>query len=93
MLIAAIFLVSINYMVVLPLVLPVLSIKSVIYHIICKTLMSTEFIESNIVSVNSTGRIFTEVSFEPCCEKTGLRGFRPGPTQTGLYSHRKWLEA
>ena len=23
---------------------------------------------------------------EPRCEKTGLRGFRPGPTQTGLYS-------
>ena len=30
---------------------------------------------------------------EPCCEKTSLRGFRPGPTQTGLYSHRRWLEA
>ena len=32
-------------------------------------------------------------TFEPRCEKTGLRGFRPGPTQTGLYSHRRWLEA
>ena len=31
--------------------------------------------------------------YEPRCEKTGLRGFRPGPTQTGLYSHRGWLEA
>ena len=30
---------------------------------------------------------------EPRCEKTGLRGFRPGPTQTGLYSYRRWLEA
>ena len=30
---------------------------------------------------------------EPPCEKTGLRGFRPGPTQTGLWSHRRWLEA
>ena len=30
---------------------------------------------------------------EPRYEKTGLRGFRPGPTQTGLYSHRRWLEA
>ena len=31
-----------------------------------------------------------------CCikyEKTGLRGFRPGRTQTGLGSHGKWLEA
>ena len=30
---------------------------------------------------------------EPRCEKTGLRGFRPGPTQSGLYSHRRQLEA
>ena len=30
---------------------------------------------------------------EPRSEKTGLRGFRPGPTQTELYSHRRWLEA
>ena len=29
----------------------------------------------------------------PRCEKTGLWGFRPGPTQTRLYSHRRWLEA
>ena len=29
---------------------------------------------------------------EPHSEKTGLRGFRPGPTQTSLYSHRRWLE-
>ena len=31
--------------------------------------------------------------FEPRSEKTGLRGFRPGPTQTGLHSHTRWLEA
>ena len=31
--------------------------------------------------------------FESRYEKTGLQGFRPGPTQTGLYSHRRWLEA
>ena len=30
---------------------------------------------------------------EPRSEKTGLRGFRPCPTQTGLCSHRRWLEA
>ena len=29
---------------------------------------------------------------EPRSEKTGLRGFRPGPTQTGVCSHRRWLE-
>ena len=32
-------------------------------------------------------------TIEPRSEKTGLRGFRPGPTQTGLCSHRKCLEA
>ena len=26
---------------------------------------------------------------EPPSEKTGLQGFRPGPTQTGLNSHRR----
>ena len=26
-------------------------------------------------------------------EKTSLWGFRPGPTQTKLYSNRRWLEA
>ena len=31
--------------------------------------------------------------YEPRCEKTGLRGFRSGPTQTRLYSYRRWLEA
>ena len=30
---------------------------------------------------------------EPRSKKTGLRGFRPGLTQTGMYSHRRWLEA
>ena len=30
---------------------------------------------------------------EPRRDKTGLRGFRPGPTQTGLYKLRKELEA
>ena len=31
--------------------------------------------------------------FEPGREKTGLLGFRPGLTQTDLYSHRSRLEA
>ena len=26
---------------------------------------------------------------EPRCEKTGIRGFRPGPTQTGQYIFTK----
>ena len=35
----------------------------------------------------------TSLSYEPRCEKTSLPGFRQGPTQTRLYSHRRWLEA
>ena len=38
-------------------------------------------------------RLVMPGQFEPRCEKTGLRGFRPGLTQTGLYSHRKELES
>ena len=34
-----------------------------------------------------------ENTYEPRREKTGLRGFRTGPTQTGLYKLRKELEA
>ena len=33
------------------------------------------------------------ILFEPVHEKTNNLGFRPGPTQTRLYSHRSRLEA
>ena len=42
------------------------------------------------VSLNCSCFVF--FIFQPRCEKTGFRGFRPGPTQTKLYNHRKWLE-
>ena len=32
-------------------------------------------------------------TYEPRHEKKQRSGFRPGPTQTRLYSHRRWLEA
>ena len=37
--------------------------------------------------------LWRNIQYELRSEKTGLRGFRPGPTQTGLYSQRRWLEA
>ena len=37
--------------------------------------------------------IGADTFIEPRSEKTGLRGFRPGPTQTMLYNHRRLLEA
>ena len=30
---------------------------------------------------------------EPVRVKTNNLCFRPGPTQTGLYKHRRWIEA
>ena len=32
------------------------------------------------------------MTIEPRCEKPCLRGIRPGPTQTGLHSKRRWLD-
>ena len=43
--------------------------------------------------VGSHNSLIEELHIEPRCEKTGLRGFRPGPTQTRLYSYRRLLEA
>ena len=35
---------------------------------------------------------FIQATFEPRSEKTGFRGFRPGPTLTRLYNHKRLLE-
>ena len=50
--------------------------------------------KSQIVGFVTQGFNFIVIVInEPRCEKTGLRGARPGLTQTGLYNHRRWLEA
>ena len=46
-----------------------------------------------IVETGKCAKLLILLQIEPRREKTGLRGFRPGPTQTGLYSLRKELEA
>ena len=51
-----------------------------------------EKIKLFLKKVNSSG-FRGKLAFEPRSEKTGLRGFRPGPTQTGLHSHKRLLEA
>ena len=38
-------------------------------------------------------RSLTSIIYEPRCEKNGLRGFRPGPTQIRLYSQGIWQKA
>ena len=37
--------------------------------------------------------ISVRLVYEPCSEKTGLRGFRPGPAQILLRNYRRLLEA
>ena len=58
--------------------------------------------DDNVVSIvsetvtnpeNLVSNLPENTSNEPYCEKTGLRGFRPGPTQTWLCSDRRRLEA
>ena len=48
---------------------------------------------SNTSKTKQTGMLRLLNTYEPRREKTGLRDFRPGPTQTDLYSLRKELEA
>ena len=47
-------------------------------HLLCMTLKDKQLVTA----------VWKE-QCEPRSENTGLRGFRPGPTQTGLYSHRR----
>ena len=42
---------------------------------------------------SSVYNLILQILNEPRREKINLRGFRPGPTQTGLYSYRSRLEA
>ena len=67
--------------------------KEVRYDILSKWSTRFFFLQTVLTisypNSEATGRKIVE----PRCEKTGLRGFRPGPTQTGLCSHRRWLEA
>ena len=48
-----------------------------------------------IIIQNVPGKIIVTMIIinEPVHEKTNNLGFRPGPTQTWLYRHRRWLEA
>ena len=49
--------------------------------------------QKSLVLSHIGSSIITTDEYEPRCMKTGPRGFRQGPTQTGLYSHRRWIEA
>ena len=51
---------------------------------------SSEYSGSYILWVKMT---CSKVLYEPVREKTNNFVFRPGPTQTDLYSHRNRLEA
>ena len=60
-------------------------------------LRQTSHTRTKVDMISSVGELpcypLEHNKFEPRREKTGLRGFRPGLTQTELYSHRSMLEA
>ena len=53
----------------------------------------TLYLLSPVILLTDQGALSGELLIEPVREKTNNLGFRTGPTQTGLYSHRRWLEA
>ena len=60
------------------------------YIQILKTLAGLS--EAEHVGLNLTpkiGFLATGLKYEPRCEKTDLWGFRPGLTQTRLYTHKQ----
>ena len=69
-------------------------------HIDNKTVDYTPYIHFKTISTLNEMTIQEEFGvpvdclllYEPRHEKTGLRGFQPGLTQTDLYSHRSRLE-
>ena len=56
------------------------------------TLTCESFAEGTAATLNAEECVSIYL-FEPVHDKTNNLGFRPGPTQTGLYKHRRWLEA
>ena len=46
----------------------------------------------NNPSIAKYTSVYVTLTYEPQCEKTGPRVFRPGLTQTGLFSQRRRLE-
>ena len=77
-------------------VLVLLSMVSLVradYECLCNYNVETPVLEKvgsfphwrRVMSLNKT--------HEPVRKKTQQFGFRPSPTQTGLYSHRRWIEA
>ena len=60
--------------------------------ILCSSSMVDEG-QLSMCSGHAKRMVVYRLSFESRREKTGLRGFQPGPTQTGLFSHRSRLEA
>ena len=55
--------------------------------------VSWYFFKKKKTPIECTAYVYCKALIEPRREKTGLWGFRPGLTQTDLYSHRSRLEA
>ena len=65
-----------------------ISLYKDIFIYICRLIVVFDCHLSGVITMRKT---FNSLIFEPCHEKTCLRGFRPGLTETRLYSQRRWL--
>ena len=60
----------------------------VFYPLICKQIFSRHLLKIVLFLLNKNISNCHDI-YEPQRQKTGLWGFRPGPTQTGLDNHRR----
>ena len=65
----------------------IVSLPTHLQECVTTSSMPGRCVQSSVASV----LLVRHCTFEPRSEKNGLRGFRPGPTQTGLYNHTRWL--
>ena len=62
----------------------IIAFENVVYYL-CARYILVSFCSFDIyIHVHIASTSWFYVRIEPRCEKTGIRGFRPGPTQTGL---------
>ena len=62
-------------------------------YYLCSESKSVDQLCSDLICTYAKDRLSFGVAHMSHVTRKGVSVFRPGPTQTGLYSHRRWLEA
>ena len=69
------------------LLVSIMNILIFLFNSIFLLIISPKFCKNDVTRYVLKAGLLSKIQImlvldEPCCEKTGLRGFRPGPTQT-----------